>query len=246
MNKIQTAIGTAIAHVLTVPITVPPNLPVDIAAFRALLLPGDVILVEGDHRLSAAIKYLTQSTWSHAALFVGPQGEGEESPDCVEADIKLGVRLFRLEELLQYHVRVCRPVGLRADGQQAVVDFVLSKIGTQYDLRYVFDLARYLVPLPIPRRWRRKAISLGSGDPTRAICSTLIAQAFLKIGYPILPDVTAETVLDEAGRARVREIYHIHENGLFVPRDFDISPFFQVIKPEMPAQFDYHKLVWGE
>ncbi|MDR3521166.1 MAG: YiiX/YebB-like N1pC/P60 family cysteine hydrolase [Acidocella sp.] len=246
MNKIQTAIGTAIAHVLTVPITVPPNLPVDIAAFRALLLPGDVILVEGDHRLSAAIKYLTQSTWSHAALFVGPQGEGAEPPDCVEADIKLGVRLFRLEELLQYHVRVCRPVGLRAEGQQAVVDFVLSKIGTQYDLRYVFDLARYLVPLPIPRRWRRKAISLGSGDPTRAICSTLIAQAFLKIGYPILPDVTAETVLDEAGRARVREIYHIHENGLFVPRDFDISPFFQVIKPEMPAQFDYHKLVWGE
>ena len=42
--------------------------PVQLAA---TLRPGDVLLVEGNTRLSVAIKYLTQSTWSHAALFVG-------------------------------------------------------------------------------------------------------------------------------------------------------------------------------
>ena len=39
---------------------------------RYTLRPGDVLLVEGSSRISTAIKYLTQSTWSHAALFVGP------------------------------------------------------------------------------------------------------------------------------------------------------------------------------
>jgi hypothetical protein len=37
------------------------------------LQPGDVLLVEGHSRFSTAIKYLPQSTWSHAALHVGAQ-----------------------------------------------------------------------------------------------------------------------------------------------------------------------------
>ncbi len=37
----------------------------------ASLQKGDVLLVGGTSRFSAAIKYLTQSSWSHAALFIG-------------------------------------------------------------------------------------------------------------------------------------------------------------------------------
>src|SRR5207248_5158467 len=45
--------------------------------------------------------------------------------------------------------------------------------------------------LPIsPQRWRRRMIALGSSDPTRIICSALIAQAFETVRYPILPKVT--------------------------------------------------------
>jgi len=36
----------------------------DPAKLMACVRPGDVILVEGNTRLSVAIKYLTQSTWS--------------------------------------------------------------------------------------------------------------------------------------------------------------------------------------
>ena len=38
-------------------------------ALERILQPGDVLLVEGNTRISVAIKYLTQSTWSHAGSF---------------------------------------------------------------------------------------------------------------------------------------------------------------------------------
>ena len=40
-------------------------------AVASALRPGDVLLVDGNTRISSAIKYLTQSTWSHAALYLG-------------------------------------------------------------------------------------------------------------------------------------------------------------------------------
>ena len=52
-----------------------PFTPSDPDALRATLRPGDVLLVEGNNHISGVIKYLTQSTWSHAALYVGPIGE---------------------------------------------------------------------------------------------------------------------------------------------------------------------------
>src|SRR6202790_3564285 len=49
-----------------------PFTPSDPEHLRGVVQPGDVLLVEGNNRVSGIIKYLTQSTWSHAALFVGP------------------------------------------------------------------------------------------------------------------------------------------------------------------------------
>ena len=49
---------------------------------------------------------------------------------------------------------------------------------------------RYLFPLPVPQRWRRRLIALGSGDPSRLICSALIAEAFRTVQYPILPKIS--------------------------------------------------------
>jgi hypothetical protein len=94
--------------------------------------------------------------------------------------------------------------------------------------------------LPVPQRWRRRMIALGSGDPTRMICSALIAQAFGKIAFPILPSIT----FMESETAR-QEIYHIRDSSLYTPRDFDISPYFAVIKPTIEAGFDYKKINWS-
>ncbi len=57
-----------------------PFTPSDPERLRDLIAPGDVLLVEGNNRIAGIIKYLTQSTWSHSALFVGPI-DGACEPD---------------------------------------------------------------------------------------------------------------------------------------------------------------------
>jgi hypothetical protein len=33
---------------------------------------------------------------------------------------------------------------------------------------------------------------------------------------------------------------------LFTPRDFDISPYFEVVKPTIAKDFDYRKIAWAQ
>lgn len=213
------------------------------------LQPGDVLLVEGNNIFSTAIKYLTQSTWSHAALYIGnglpPAADGKEQPQLIEADTIEGVRSIGLSHYNSYHTRICRPVGLTSSEIDDVIAFAVNMLGHQYDLRNIFDLARYLLPTPpVPTRFRRKLLSIGSGDPTQAICSSLVAQAFQSIRYPILPENIL--VKDDSPVCKLcyREMLHIRHHSLFTPKDFDVSPYFQVIKPTLAADFDFHKLDW--
>jgi len=83
-------------------------------------------------------------------------------------------------------------------------------------------------------------IALGSGHPTRIICSALIAQAFECVRYPILPKVRLES---EAARQEILEIRH---SSLYAPRDFDISPYFEVVKPTIRRGFDYKAMAWAD
>ncbi len=227
------------------------SLPTPLALLEKTLRPGDVLLVEGETRVSVAIKYLTQSTWSHAALYIG-EAAGQIGPGgtplCfVEADIIEGVRLVELAEFDGLHCRICRPVGLTDDDRQRIIDYGLARIGQQYDLKNVFDLARYLIPTPpVPQRWRRRMLSLGSGDPTRAICSTLIAQCFQSVRYPILPNIELRATDRKDCRGCIEEILRIRHHSLFVPRDFDVSPYFQVIKPTLENGFEYRRLNWAD
>jgi hypothetical protein len=87
-------------------------------------------------------------------------------------------------------------------------------------------------------------LSLGSGEPTKAICSTLLAQAFESIRYPILPEVELVDVDSKGARRAAREILFIRHHSLYAPRDSDVSPFFQVVKPRLAQGFDYRQLEW--
>jgi hypothetical protein len=221
-----------------------PFTPADPEALRALIKPGDILLIEGRTHIAGVIKYLTQSTWSHAALYVGPldgqvSSKGEPC-DLVESNLEAGIISVPLSTYFDYHTRICRPVGLSPEDRQTVCDYAVERIGLQYDLKNIVDLGRYLVPLPVPQRFRRRMIALGSGDPTKLICSALIAEAFAAVGYPILPAI--EHV--ESAKAR-REIYHIRHSSLYAPRDFDISPYFAIIKPTIEMGFDYKKIAWA-
>src|ERR1700686_5053218 len=156
-------IGRVIARYLERPVQgfepFPPSYP---AALRNSLKPGDVLLVEGNSRISRAIKYLTQSTWSHAALYVGPivgaHIHDGEPHVLIEAEVGEGVVSAALSKYYQYHTRICRPVGLSQEDCKTVCSYAMERIGFDYDLRNIIDLMSYLVPLPVPQRWRRRII----------------------------------------------------------------------------------------
>lgn len=146
-----------------------PYTPSDPETLERTLRPGDILLVEGNQKISTVIKYLTQSTWSHAALFVGDAcgeaKEGEERRQLIEVVIGEGCVAVPLHKYATYNTRICRPIGLTGDDKRAVIDFMVSNIGAKYDLKNIFDMLRYFLPTPpVPVRWRRRLLSFGSGD----------------------------------------------------------------------------------
>ncbi|HZE10475.1 MAG TPA: YiiX/YebB-like N1pC/P60 family cysteine hydrolase [Burkholderiales bacterium] len=250
MNPVFRWMGGRLARYLAQPVRGAQVATSGLELLRATLRPGDVLLVEGNTRVSVAIKYLTQSTWSHATLYIGdalgPPNPGEEPRVLIEADIQYGIQAVPLSAVSGLHTRICRPVGLSKEDVKAVIEFAMSHIGGRYDLKNVLDLARYLIPTPpVPVRWRRRMIAFGSGDPTRAICSTLIAEAFQSVHYPILPEVTFVHDGKPGCNDTYHEVMHIRHYSLFTPRDFDISPYFEVVKPTVASGFDYHQVAWA-
>lgn len=243
-----------------------------------MIRPGDVLLVDGDQRVSEAVKYLTQSSWSHSALYVGdallaryPERRGELTRRfgrearhlLVEAIAEGGVVASPLSKYDGFNVRLCRPIGLSPEDRDKVIDHVVSRLGATYDRRNFLDLTRYLMPFRwIPPRLREDALHFGSGRPTETICSTLLAEAFGLVKFPILP--VPFTPRRPRGRPplkrRMRELLlgrptRFARSGLLqarhptlcVPRDFDLSPYFEILKiPEAGrAEFDYRKLRWA-
>jgi hypothetical protein len=202
------------------------------------LQAGDLILVEGNSRISTAIKYLTQSTWSHVAIYVGEGREdlqGNPISPLVEADLVEGVIAVPIDKYEGYNLRICRPIDLTEEDTQLLTNFVIERIGSLYDTKNIFDLMRYLLPAPpVPERYRRRLLAFGSGDPTKAICSTLVSQAFQSISYPILPM--------KVGDKQMARRHFSH----FTPRDFDLSPYFKIVKPTLYAGFHYKEINWTD
>ncbi|HEY2944198.1 MAG TPA: YiiX/YebB-like N1pC/P60 family cysteine hydrolase [Vicinamibacteria bacterium] len=226
---------------------------------------GDVLLVEGKSRLSQIIKYLTQSSWSHSGIYVGerlidalhPRGGlfrdvyGDDARHLVlEADLASGVSAVPLSKYMEYNIRICRPYCISEEDIAHVVEDVAAHVGHQYDQRQLLDLGRYLTPFHLlPARWRRKVFFSGESDSRAVICSSLIAQAFLRVRYPIMP------MLPASMREEQQEGLHpwgprmrsVHPR-LVLPRDFDLSPYFRIVKFNSVEEgpIDYRAIEWIE
>ena len=241
-------IGRKLARYLSEPRDNPHGMTHHPELLAETLRKGDVLLIEGTSRFSSAIRYITQSTWSHAALYVGDAiDEAERGAKLfIEADINEGVRVVPLADYVRWHTRICRPVGLTEAEIAALIDYAAGQIGSQYDVRNVVDLARYLIRTPpVPDKYKRRLLAIGSGEPTRAICSSLIASAFASVRYPVLPDIEVARAKGVHGAHEEREILHIRDSRLYAPRDFDVSPYFQIVKPSLQKGFDPHSLQWA-
>jgi hypothetical protein len=142
---------------------------------------------------------------------------------------------------IDYNIRVCRPYGLDKKQIAVVLDYVLSRVGFTYDRRNIFDLFRYLLPVTlIPSRLREEALHFGSGKETETICSSLLAEAFGRVDFPILPENIRR---NRETRSRLRQVLlgrptrrvysgvlRTRHPSLCVPQDFDLSPYFDVVK----------------
>ena len=139
----------------------------------------------------------------------------------VEALVQSGVVLTPLANYRNFNIRLCRPYRLSDSDLRIVMDEALAHVGRQYDLRNAFDLARYFLPVSlVPARFRRTALALGSGDPTRAICSSMIAECFDPVRFPIVPDRSAARGL--SGRA-----WFAARLGKLISRPARLPPAYQ-------------------
>jgi len=232
--------------------------PCDFNRLKYELRPGDVLLIEGRSRVSEIIRSVTQSPWTHTALYIGRlhDVEDEDLRKIVEAQVGddnnrliiegllgKGIIVSPLTNYRNQHIRICRAIGLSPSDAQLVIAYGIKTVGKPYNVRHLLDLARFLLPWSIlPRRWGSSLFKTPSGEPESGICSSFIAEAFTSVEFPILPFV-------KLNKEMGMEL--IHRNPyLFSPKDFDYSPYFEIIKypifnpgEELPY---YRRLPWSK
>ena len=221
------------------------------------LKPCDVVLIEGRTRVSDVIGWITQSPWTHAALYIGRIHDIEDKElseiisnhydgDAadrlvIESILGRGTLVQSLQAYESEHMRICRPSRLALKDSKQVRRYAISRLGVDYDIRQIFDLARFLFPwFILPRRWRFSLFESNTGTSARTVCSTMIAEAFAYVQFPILP-LVKQSEEDNVQLFR-------RNPRLCTPSDFDYSPYFEIIKypfVDFRHDQDYHMLPWN-
>lgn len=251
-------LGRRLAHWLNKEVQATDTPLCDFNRLTLEIRPCDVLLVEGRTRVSQVIKTITQSMWTHSALYIGRLDEIQDlalrarvlegyrgdphEPLLIDPLLGEGTVISPLSKYHDHHLRICRPRGLAQNDVPLVITHAIDHLGLQYDLRQLLDLARFMLPYGIlPRRWRSTLFQHQPGIPTKTVCSTMIASAFSSVRYPIRPVMH----YDESGGLKM---YH-RNTRLYVPSDFDTSPYFDVVKYPMLGPDElalYRQLPWDE
>ena len=230
--------------------------PCDFDQLSFEIRPCDVLLVEGRSRVSRIIKSITLSPWTHSAIYIGRLHDIEDAATrdvvkrhfrgpaseqlIIEPLLGRGTVVTPLKHYRGDHLRICRPKGLARQDAPKVIHAAVDHLGATYDLRQLLDLARFLYPYAIvPRRWRSSLFEHRAGEQTKTVCSTMIAEVFAKVHYPVLPVIHRS----ENGQLRLYK----RNTKLYTPSDFDYSPYFEIIKYPILGFDDvsvYRQLPW--
>ncbi len=191
----------------------------------------DVILVRGNQRISRIIQTLTTSPYSHAAFYLGDGKLLEVEPE--------GVIISPLSKYIHLDLRICRPSLLEAESKLKVFQFMETMLKEQpkYDVTNIEKLMfKYIYS-----KFRPDAkVYIGGNTEfeTYYICSGMIAHAFQKAGYPIVPSLRFSQNVERRKNTRLKSVSdyftlarHRPKNfSQVVPADFDNSPFFATVK----------------
>lgn len=211
----------------------------DFDRIRHELKPGDVLLVEGRSKAERILQTVTQSHWTHSALYLGRPLDLEDSdlrntlssffdgpPDTqliIETRIGGGVLVRPLLELEHDHLRICRPKGLASKDVQQVARFAVNRLGSFHDGTHLLDLTRFFFPWGLlPAGWRLSLFRRWPGRHTKNLSAALIAESFGFIQFPIYPLVKITT---DQGTQLLRR-----HPRLCLPFEIDLSPNFEIVK----------------
>ena len=235
----------------------------DMDRLYEVIQEGDVVLVEGRSDMSRIIKFFSSSHWSHVAMYVGDRLVRDAHPDhaqyraqfphqgrhlLVEAFSGDGVIVAPLEKYRDFNIRICRPYGIDPEDLDAVMREVIGNIGRHYDDRNIMEIAKMVTFTALnPRSRRSHRACIGGCNDFEVICSGMISKAFQSVGYPIVPALKPlpagkrEWAANPYGAKLLMRHY-----SQILPRDFDLSPNFEVIKFNLVGRsFDY-KALWQE
>lgn len=192
--------------------------PLELRDAGERLLPGDIILVLGRTRFSSIVCRLTQSRWSHVAIYVGPDPHG----DCiVEADVEKGVRRIGFAQLDARSVCVLRHRAMTEAHRASLVAFLDKIVGHPYSTDHALAMCCLLVGGPRLGGYLHERMQRGQ-IPAEFICSSLVAYAFATAGVP----------LDIPQSARSRKRHNAPPqlpHTLVVPGDFALVPGLESI-----------------
>ena len=231
---------------------------------QAIIRKGDVVLIEGRSEISRIIKLFTNSSWSHSALYVGDElikkdrlskekyqmKFGSDAGHLlIEAEMGKGVTMAPLRNYQDYNIRICRPYGILPRDLESVIQTTISNLGKHYDKQNIIDIGLMLLPFRLnPLKKHTINACLGSCNEFRVICSGMIAKSFQSVSYPIVPVLqkSQPAVPAEADNPYGSRLIMRHYSQI-LPRDFDISPNFEVIKFNIigDKNFDY-KSLWAD
>src|SRR5262249_39296903 len=154
---LRAAMRRRVVDLMTTALTQPlrgyeQRVPNNLAKLKEHLRVGDVVLVEGDQRISQVIRYLTQSSWSHSAMYIGDElrrlkpelarallaQHGDEARHLViEAEAREGVICSPIAKYAAHNLRVCRPQQLRRDDLDRLLAELVGQLGRRYSVRHI-------------------------------------------------------------------------------------------------------------
>ena len=163
--------------------------------------PADVLLFEGENRISKIIQRITHSPWTHAALYIGrlhdiddPQTreyvhkhyQGKLNDQLlIESFIGKGTIITPISEYKNDHIRICRPTGLSHQDAQKVIGTASKSLGKNYSLVHIFDLARFfLMGRFMPGRWRSRLFNYRPGPSNRRYLFFYDRSCFHRNSFP--------------------------------------------------------------
>ncbi len=161
-------------------------------------LIGDLLLVRGNNWIDKEIECITHSTYSHVAIFTGPN-------ELIEAQ---GFRRVGYQDALKYagFSDVFRCDSLRPQDRNCIATAAKSHIGEYYDyLLVMLELLRYATGIILP-----------SYEFHAVICSTLVADCYRTIGRDPCPHIKRPSQADLALSPLFHKVGALQD--LYVPR----------------------------